>query len=447
MRKLAVAALTIMALLLPHAETAALSTNVTVNVEGTSVEGFVDEAGRTLVPARFVAEALRATVGWEPATQTVTITQTPTVISLSIGSKHAQVNGRDVELDSSAAISPEGRTMVPLRFIAEALGQKVLWDGETRTVLLKDAALSERPARANQVGNSMTNLEKGGWAARQGDWIFFTNVADSGRLYRMRLDGSGIRRLTEDAFVSSINVVGDWVYYISADHGAYTIKKVKLDGTEGASLLPGKARDLLVAGGRVFYIDMSDDNHIYRMKTDGSGRTRLNDLYSQGLLADGDWLYYRGRENGIDWLYRVGMNGADGGQVARENPYGLFLVGGVFYYQRIVDWQDKYISLIRNEQDWTDSTTVVERFPSYWVVNDDQWFYYADGDAMGGPLIRMRADGSAKQQLAPDKAARISLLGDWLLYENTENGRAIYRIKTDGTGKARLEGTVWREVP
>ena len=90
---------------------------------------------RTMLPVRFVAENLGATVGWDGATSTVTVTTDTTKIELVIGASTAKVNGVEVTLDSPAFIE-SSRTYLPVRFVAENLGAEVAWDGTTSTATL-----------------------------------------------------------------------------------------------------------------------------------------------------------------------------------------------------------------------------------------------------------------------------------------------------------------------
>ncbi len=90
---------------------------------------------RTMLPVRFVAEALGATVGWDGATSTVTVTTDTTKLELVIGASTAKVNGATVTLDSPAFIE-SSRTYLPVRFVAENLGADVQWDGTTSTATL-----------------------------------------------------------------------------------------------------------------------------------------------------------------------------------------------------------------------------------------------------------------------------------------------------------------------
>ena len=90
---------------------------------------------RTMLPVRFVAENLGASVGWDGATSTVTVSTATTKIEIVIGKATAKINGAEVTLDSPAFIE-NSRTYLPVRFVSENLGASVGWDGATSTVTL-----------------------------------------------------------------------------------------------------------------------------------------------------------------------------------------------------------------------------------------------------------------------------------------------------------------------
>ncbi|HBV99492.1 MAG TPA: hypothetical protein DEF36_20935 [Desulfotomaculum sp.] len=92
--------------------------------------------GRTLVPVRFIAEALNANVTYDQDTETVNI-QGQANIRMKIKSRIALVNGQEVELDVPAEIE-NGRTMVPLRFISEGFKCKVDFYGQSNLVSITD---------------------------------------------------------------------------------------------------------------------------------------------------------------------------------------------------------------------------------------------------------------------------------------------------------------------
>ncbi|MGI6604698.1 MAG: stalk domain-containing protein [bacterium] len=88
---------------------------------------------RTMVPLRVVSEGLGAQVHWDDKTRSVTVFSGGQEIKLGIGEKTATVNGEKRQIDAPAMII-KNRTMVPLRFIGEALGAQVEWNNNTRTV-------------------------------------------------------------------------------------------------------------------------------------------------------------------------------------------------------------------------------------------------------------------------------------------------------------------------
>ncbi len=99
--------------------------------------------GRTLVPVRVIAENFGAQVGWDDTTQTATISTEAVNIALTIGSNLATVNGESVTLDV-AAIEQNGRTLVPLRFITETFGYTVKYLPSTQQIYITDSPVVMR---------------------------------------------------------------------------------------------------------------------------------------------------------------------------------------------------------------------------------------------------------------------------------------------------------------
>ena len=97
---------------------------------------------RTMLPARFVAEALGASVYWNGETRRVTIISTndeqeDIANLIDIDSDIAYVNGERIHLDSPAFIE-NGRTYLPIRFICETLGTSVDWiQDELKIIITK----------------------------------------------------------------------------------------------------------------------------------------------------------------------------------------------------------------------------------------------------------------------------------------------------------------------
>lgn len=94
---------------------------------------------RTLVPLRAVVEAMGGTVQWDAATRRATSTLGATTVELTIGSNKAKVNGKSVSIDANVLVVPlivSGRTMLPLRFVAESLGAEVSYQQSTKAITI-----------------------------------------------------------------------------------------------------------------------------------------------------------------------------------------------------------------------------------------------------------------------------------------------------------------------
>lgn len=93
------------------------------------------ENGRTLVPLRTIFEAMGAYVEWNESTRTVIARRGSTTVILPLGSTSPTVNGQTWQLEVPAKIVND-RTLAPLRFVGEAFGGKVAWNEQTRVVTI-----------------------------------------------------------------------------------------------------------------------------------------------------------------------------------------------------------------------------------------------------------------------------------------------------------------------
>lgn len=93
--------------------------------------------GRTMVPLRSIFEAMGATLTWDQETKTITSQKGETTIILTVDQEMGLVNKNEVPLDQPATIV-NGRTLVPVRFISEAMGASVEWDSQNKIVLITE---------------------------------------------------------------------------------------------------------------------------------------------------------------------------------------------------------------------------------------------------------------------------------------------------------------------
>jgi hypothetical protein len=118
-------------------------------------------SGRTLVPVRYLGDALGATTAWDAGSQTVTLTSGSATISMVVGSLTLNVNGQTQTLDQAPVIQ-NGRTYLPARWVANALGYQVDWNAANRIVIIwpdgqPEPDIGSVIAQVNPAGNPVTS--------------------------------------------------------------------------------------------------------------------------------------------------------------------------------------------------------------------------------------------------------------------------------------------------
>ncbi len=118
--------------------------------------------GRTMIPVRCLAEQMGADVSYDSTLKAARIVRAGVEIIMPIGSKICTVNGEPFQMDVAPYIE-NGRTMIPARYVSELFGQNIQWISDTRT-----AAVTENKALAGD-----TNLEQ--WAMAMGAYLGAAN--------------------------------------------------------------------------------------------------------------------------------------------------------------------------------------------------------------------------------------------------------------------------------
>lgn len=122
----------------------------------TDAKPCIDENNRVLIPLRFVSEKLGATVDYK--NKKITITKNGSVVELTIGSKKVKVNGTVKTLDTAAVLKGNS-TLVPTRFVSEALGASVDYKKGVVTINSKDVTTATTTAQAVTTTTQAVKVE------------------------------------------------------------------------------------------------------------------------------------------------------------------------------------------------------------------------------------------------------------------------------------------------
>lgn len=271
----------------------------------------------------------------------------------------------------------------------------------------------------NIRGTSSGNIVNGGFAAEGEVWIYFANDSFD----KVKVDGTERITISQDPSMF-INVVGDWIYYFNAaDQGK--LYKMKTDGTNVTKLNDDILSIFInVAGSWVYYHNGADNGSIYKIKTDGTGRMRLNYDYSTDINVLGNWIYY---SSGMydKKLYKIRTDGTGKTEVYSSAVEYINATDSFIYYRDIIDNSKIY----KIKPDGSGKTMVSSDAALFINICGDWIFYGNHSDE--GKLYKIKNDGTGRAKLSDDVPITINVVGDWIYYVN--DTEALLRLKTDGT--------------
>lgn len=261
--------------------------------------------GRTLVPIRAIIEAFGGTVGWNDITRTVTLAIDEDIIKLTIDSTIAYLNNQRTVLDVAPTVI-NGRTMLPIRFVAEGFNLGVAWEDTTRTVSIISNGFDDTeyqivkslvPAYSGQpyvqVNNNKPFFKD--YEIIEGSFEFYADLDELGRCdVAMASIGTDLMPTQERESISSVTPTG-WVNnrYDVVD-GGYLYNRCHLIGFQltgenanNRNLITG-TRYLNIEGMLPFenmiddYVESTNNNVVYRSTPVFTG----NNLVADGVLLE-----------------------------------------------------------------------------------------------------------------------------------------------------------------
>ncbi len=380
---------------------------------------------RTMVPIRGVFEALGATVEWDNDDKIVTITK-DIKIQVQLNNSKALVDGTSVTMEVPA-VGIDGRILVPLRFISEALEANVDWVNSTKTVyingedgnfgniqnwgkysadeasnyyIMKDDILLRENIETKKFEKIADNIVCD--LHIYDNWIYCIGI-ERGINKAVRINkANNQKEIITDTPVDSIQVVNDWVYYINSDDDSI-LYRTKTDGSETEKIIEGggfSPKNWLVQNGWVYFANLKS-NSISRCRIDGTDLTELTKLNvsrdnkeeqkdSQSNenrfkieLIDSDFLYVSLKHSGYTGiiyytpgLYRLPVKGGRPSLISNNVPVSVNMDDDWLYMA--VENNGSY-QLIRHAKDRSESFRINEYkqndIPKYIYINKSSLYY------------------------------------------------------------------------
>lgn len=241
------------------------------------------EEGTSLVPFRGIFEALGLEVGWDAETQTVTGSNSNTVIEFNIGDGFAFVNGEKKELAVPSKVVG-GNTMVPLRFVAESVGETVNWNSTTKAIYIGDVYVETIKIPERQTS--------------QEDTSYLSRLAEQEVLERYTSTNINFDRTTNDTTTRTMDI--DGVNNHDAAESEAIEEKKPLDGKDWISedsLKNNYGISTSWMGSKIYvsYIKNQEQKEFY-IKNSPSSKFVAGNIYEDGVFRfkyeDGS-IYYQ----------------------------------------------------------------------------------------------------------------------------------------------------------
>ena len=290
--------------------------------------------------------------------------------------------------------------------------------------------------KKSQIGNTSGNSVNDGLVAQQGDWVYYRNSNDNGSLYKIRTDGTEKTKLNSDDTLF-INVIDDWVYYRNGKNDS--IYKVKTDGTnnillnsDAITLKSYLQKEILVVGDWVYFNNSDDWRTIYKMKTDGTEKTKITEILACCFYVSGDWIYFSEAMN-VGALRKIKTDGSEYTKMDDQNSYYFNFADDWIYYPR---FSDQY-RLYKMSADGTKEMKVLNEICGTINVVGD-WIYFNDKED-NECLYKIRSDGTNKTKLNNEKSYHINVIDNWIYYSTSYDNTAIFKIRTDGSDRQKVE--------
>jgi len=350
---------------------------------------------RTMVPIRGVFEALGAKVDWDNYTQTVTITR-GTEVRVQPGNRVAMVDNSPYIMDVPA-VGIDGRILVPVRFIGEAIGANVDWVNKTKTVFINDIV------EQKEIGNILN----GGKFAADNAYNYF--ISPDGVLIRENIMTKVMEKIADNIFYD-LHILNDWIYCIGRDKGENKVIRIKKNGSEREVVVNKPVNSMQVSNDWIYYSDINNKT-LYRTNLDGSQTHKIIEngyFLEKNWFIQNGWIYYVNKD--AQAISRVRVDGSDIRNITNKLISPISTDASNLYRLKIIDKNSLYFAIYSNITDINrkqyspglysysledgDITKIADKIPL--AVNmDDEWLYLTVQNFENTySLMRCKKDGT-----------------------------------------------------
>jgi len=237
-----------------------------------------------------------------------------------------------------------------------------------------------------------------------------------------------------------VAVQGEWIYYTNNSDGN-SLYKIRTDGTGKTKLNDESSLRINVVGEWVYYYNdiLTDglpiNSPVYKIRIDGTERIWLFDEKITCMTVVGDWIYFSNQ----DGLYKIRTDATGKMKLHNDYVHCINVVGDWIYCT-----SSPGARLYKIRTDGTEAIIFNDEI-SHMVIVAGDWIYYAEGRE--GHIYRVRTDGAGKEKIIDDNnVSALNISGDWIYYmywniqNNTIDGTdsGLYKSRLDGSDKTLI---------
>lgn len=247
------------------------------------------------------------------------------------------------------------------------------------------------------------------------NWLYFISAKDGGGLYRIKTDGTGKMRLTdESAGVYDLKLFGNHLYFKDSYNG-YNLCRIKLDGSSKETI-SDDVLSFYIQGERIYYFSGSKLGSLYEMNEDGSDSKKVAEVDGSISYINDNFIYY----NKID------------SEVLKTNN-----LSQTQQYYKLNDGP-----LYRIRKDGTEKQLIIDDKIVYIYVRGNQIYYKPLTETMNTESYTVDLNGKHKTKLPLD-GSFLGILDKWIYYLNLEE-HEIYRTTLDFRKIQKIETDLFK---
>jgi parallel beta-helix repeat protein len=295
-----------------------------VYVDGKLLNFRIGEADKKLmVPADVIYPALGATCKMNRTAGTLNVKLGLKSFTIRENNYDIMIGDKRVPMEDKPSFSGN-HMMVPLRAVVESVGGGVKWDGSRKAwqVYTRDRleSMVDIMGDGTALKKKLSSYEK---YFTDDKYVFWSAFRDGAAIYRSDKNGKNGERLLDRA-AEIIGLDKDNIYYIdhSENNHLYRIRK---DGTKPVKLVAGSVSDASLKGDTIEYYSLENGLAKCSVRTDGSGYKLLQDEIT---VMDGDWTIQGNQTlQGKNILLKGDLLIGEGASLTLENTRLVFDTG------------------------------------------------------------------------------------------------------------------------